>query len=262
MQLSSDELLLQRIGSLLKFNRRYKVAGPHSEMVFSIFANSVDKTCVLNEYKKHNYTDRIPTEGMISKLMESSGRRPSSESDVREIMKDALSGYIFIVSALSCSNKFDAIAEYVYEMLMTQGILYRAFEDEPQLKEISDIVRCGNRYAIMEDVIDSEVYNLKTNLDEDAEAKCSQLTNMMKGKLNEYKSEGVVMFPSMDGDCYTNYVNTQINLALKYLLLVQVKMTPAQRKQERQNFIKDNRDSMTAIVPCIAVASTVENEIQ
>lgn len=239
-----NDIFIQAPSTPLKTSSNRRISSGFFAFVFTVLKNSIDNQCVLDEYEKHNATSRIPSNAELSSFIDGIENSRNVLELIERITKcdsKALSAQIYIGTALSCSTKFNLIADYVYEFLMMQNVLYKALENETnrQIKKNMDIFPCANRFAINENIVDSQQYQLPTDGDL---VDCDQMTEMFKGWAIESGNES----------CCSKNSKLFMRHFTKYFLLIQVEMTPEQKQLERKNFERDAREVVTNIKTCFA----------
>lgn len=255
---------LQRIRTILNtFSTNCEhVSSNKSSPIFKMFGKSVDEKCVLDEYikkdKRQNLIDDIHIESGINATVSyysHCGPNLNSTETTTKFLKQIYYAANFISVAASCSDKLKPLAEYVFEMLMAQGIIYRAFADEPEFKDFPDIINCLNRLAIRQNLVDLDSFQLRTDMDEDAKTSCAMILFTFKYtfelKVEIYTAALLKVIPDADEKCFENHITSLKKFVFKYFSMMQFEMTPEQKQKEKMNFIKDIRDILATNTPCI-----------
>lgn len=197
---------------------------------FDDFMKSVDKRCMLNEYKKRSLFNQL-------------------------LNKNAFNGKMAVVAnaalfntAAMCSNKTDAILTFMFENLMTFELLVRAFVDDPTYKEYADIVTCANSYAFEKRIINPRANNINHTLREGTVKICMTLIRRVDSLTERLKLQVPQYFKS---ECPVKLFGIAKRFIVKNILLVQVQLNQEQKLHERNNFIADARKIMEEIVECV-----------
>lgn len=200
----------------------------------------IKKECIIASYKKHSSLDMIPTAQNLAKL-------PTKKAKTK-------AGITFFVALASCYKKGDVILEYIFESFMTNGILIRAFIDEPAFKKHADFVACANYYSTKNHFWDPKEYNFtpKPVSDEDM---CDEITAMgdlafIQAAQDAYSS---VFAEDYNKKCYRGVALKLKAFVVKTVVLLQVEMTDDKKREERAHFVKDFYAILEDFVTCNSI---------
>lgn len=224
---TKDEVAMGKINDIFEEARHTieKQTGP-LKMLGSVLLNSVDKSCMLNNYKNHGLIDKIPN----IKLQ-------PTEADI----------IVLLGIARTCSSKTQYSIEFMFEAFMSTHPLLQAFIHEPEFKEIADTLLCVNSYAVKNKYIDPEVYKINHTLSRSAEASCNVQTEKV---LKEIDHDEDKYGNTMSAECIKEIVDGVKTVVLKYGLLVQIELSGEQKKKLKDNFVKEVRKNDEKLVVC------------
>ena len=211
-QLTDDEAI-----SLINDNMFAGEEEKYKDNEFAKFiVNKINQTCVLNHLKKHNAVEQI--------------LRPSHEAE------DSSRLLILLLSTM-CLKNLDALLDYTFENYMTFNILYRAFIDEPELKEYSDNFKCFNAYAIEHKIFDAQMYKLNTDVIE--VELCEKRKEIVRENIDHlFIGKFFKSFNFKNIKCFQEVVPRVENSILRSILLIQTELTASQRILEKSKFIE------------------------
>ena len=231
----TDEKTMKYVNEM--FDSLANPSGPKEELMKDIL-DGIDRKCIFNQYKKYNFEDQV-----FSKENE---RMKNSE----------VSKIAVIIFATQCDTSVDALLEYFFENFMTFRILYKAFADEPEIKDYIDRVRCLSAYAVNHKIVDTTTYTFKTEVDNSE--RCEAEKQMIRGLADEFISDTITQLEAGDSqDCLQKSMTTAENYILRNALLIQIDLTDEQKVTERQNFVKDMHKLLEDVIHCF-VAQTNE----
>lgn len=206
----------------------------------------IKKECILSSYKKHSSVDMIPSAQNLRKF-----------ATKKEEIKTKIT---FLATLISCYRKGEVILEYVFESFMTNGIIIRAFIDEPAFKEPADIVACANYYAVKNHLWNPKEYNFtpKPVRDEDM---CDEMTAMGDLIFIQTVQEGYssVFAEEYNKKCYRGVALKLKEFIVKTVMLLQVEMTDDKKREEREHFVKDFYVMIEDFVSCNSIPAPFEH---
>lgn len=206
----------------------------------------IKKECILESYKKHSSVDMIPSDVNLMKLK-------TKKEKTKAIIT-------FGVTLASCYKKGDVILEYIFESFMTNGILIRAFIDEPAFKKHADVVACANYYAVKNHYWDPKEYHFtpKPVSDEDM---CDEMSAMGDLAFIQTAQEGYnsVFAEEYNRKCYRGVALKLKEFVVKNVMLLQVEMTDDKKREERAHFIKDFYAILEDFVTCNSIPAPVKH---
>jgi hypothetical protein len=228
----------KKLSNFIDFVRNEIKGEKMKEKVFyPILLNSVDQSCMLTQYQKFGLVEMIPDSPQ--------NNRHTRFSDEQ----------MFIAAniAAMCSSKNYDILDFIFENLWTSKILLKAFINEPELKDIKDMMTCANNYAVTNGIIDPAVNPIKHELAHDLEDKCEELTTIAKVAISGFKLK---VREASKRVCSFKIVDDLEKFVLKNVLLLQVDMTEGQKNVMKKNFVKDVRLIMEKMLTCAAKEPT------
>lgn len=205
--------------------------------------NAVDRKCMLQEYQRLDIVDRIP----------------SSYRQLQRGDTDVL--FSFMAAGLNCYDKFNIFVEYGFEMLMTQGILVRAFIDDPEMGTIKKYLTCANYYAHKNEFWNPEDYSLEYQLDGEVKDACEETIELMEAAWKKHnKSFFRHEVQESNVECYSQVFRAIKKILVKYPLLVQVDLTAEQHDEEFVNLKRDVRGVIKRFNRCASLHEEEERE--
>lgn len=142
---SSDEVAFEDIESMFASFGEYKAPftltiNKKQHFLSDKILPSIDRQCMLTEYKKHDYVDKID----MQKLKPYSDRM--------------MAKWTFIAVAAPCSSKFSPLMEFVFENAMTLNIIWKTFKDDEEFSPFNEALTCANSYAVKNNYLDPEEF--------------------------------------------------------------------------------------------------------
>ncbi|CRL01057.1 CLUMA_CG014209, isoform A [Clunio marinus] len=202
--------------------------------------NSIDQSCVLRKYKENHMLQDIQTPIVnIAALEEGEG------------IDAAL---VFGNIALSCSNKLKGVLAFIFENLMSYGSLIDVFRDEDPFKEFIDDLVCYNNYAVRSNFLDPNAYShLNYELVNKTQEECDAEIAENKKDITELLDDVAIFVGEGHRNCYqTEIINTAEKIFMKYLLLIPLGLTDAQKMEEKTAFINDIVGFLERLLTCNA----------
>jgi hypothetical protein len=226
------------------------------KIISSVFLNSLDQNCILANYQKNGIVDKIPTPRRFS------FRRKSYPTTAEEVEED-LKPMIFFSIAVECSSKTDDILEFFFENLWTSKILLKAFINEPEMKDIKDMMTCANNYAVTNGIINPAVYQINFEVTDDFKDQCLEWVNASEKSIISYKKQ---VLRDSQRDCSRKIVDSSVNFAIKNVLLLQVDMTEEGKSLVKKSFLEEFHQIFEKITKCASGEANenfrMENEIE
>lgn len=210
-----------------------------ANIVFSIYPlikRSFDPKCMSDNQKLHHFDAKyIELANKLDHL---------TDSEKIEI------AFIHLSTAVRCAKKIKPINEFLFDFVMSFGHLVRAFKDEPELADIKKYLRCANNYVVTKKFWDNVKYPIDYEFINDEEkTECEALKTMLHDAINDTGDlpEEIGHFVS---DCLKKSTQDSIDYAVKFLLLLQVDLTPEQRDHEFDSFFNGNIKMFDDQVSC------------
>lgn len=208
--------------------------------------DSFDRKCIVNEYKRLDMLSQIPNSLGLDE--------PMDEDSVKKIVS-------FVVTTFGCYKRFNVLVEYVFEMVTTQGILLRAFIDDPELADVKKYVTCANHYAHTNNFWKPEDYSLQYEPASEDLERCEELIEMVeKAWKKTTKSFFRDVVTESDLECYSQFFRNLKKFLVKYPLLIQVELTDAQHDEEFLHFKKDFRGFFKKYARCSNLHRTYDSD--
>jgi hypothetical protein len=243
---NSDEDALKKIDELIQV---YKATIPSSDYfsyaIATIIMKSLDKNCMLDEYKTLGIENRLP-------------KFPPPGHTSIDFDKNIMRMMIFSGIGFLCSTKRNAILEFSFDSMATFQPLVKAFINETELKNYNDMLVCANNYAVQNEIIDPNLYNIQYELTEDNQEQCKQWKIRIIGEIEAISNS--IMNPtstSVNGkseviECGKQSYENGIKFFLKYSPIFQVELKEKQKHDLITKFIEDYKSDVHASMACFA----------
>lgn len=113
-------------------------------MIESVLQKSINKTCVVDDYKEHKMTERVP--------------------DVKA-MSQVLTVVNMVMFSTSCLSKTDFMIKFVIEMFMSYhyALLELSIHD-PKFKNYSEPIMCADNFEFKNKIIDLEKFPVNATI--------------------------------------------------------------------------------------------------
>ena len=224
-----DYQVKQKIDAVLDDSNLQKLADRSIVKFISIVSKSLDKSCMVNYYKKYNLVEKIPI-----------ANSPPREDDV-------VNYFIFLETAALCSTKTNAILEFSFENLMSYHTLLKAFINDPELVDLSDFLHCANKYAVTNGITIPHQYELNFTLKKETEEECNAMTRKLDVNFAMLKRD---FQKQINRPCVDFVINEMKKIMTRNILLVQVDLDEIQKRQEENNFVRDIRMVLEDSLKC------------
>lgn len=241
----SDETILEHIDEVINhltesLDFKHKLKGrDYFEGYVLKAVRHIDRQCILKSVKKYDSIDKIPT----TKFQKTHSH------------KELDTAYLSFIATLgSCYKKGDVILEYFFESWMTNGILIRAFINEKAFSKYADTIACINFYAVKNHYWEPKNYGFTLKAVEDEDL-CDEMTAAIDMVwIQESKKFYTQKFADEHNKkCYRGVSQKVKAFIVRYVTLLQLELTDAQRSIEKQNFIKDVYDLFEDLKMCGAI---------
>lgn len=221
------------------------------DFLINVYESTVDPNCTGDKYESFGLLERFSFDNLNRKSEQDSNQHPNSSSnDEAKLIGDRiLSELSFASIAMMCCTKLDAILEYTFELLMSQGILMRNFINETEFESLADIVTCANKYATDHKIFsDEETKNLTFPVDQES---CNAQIDEVKHAI----SKDVHRFATSENSrqCFMQIISRAEAFVVKYVVMMQFELTNIQKKQEQKRFIQDFRATIEGFMLCVAM---------
>jgi hypothetical protein len=229
--ISIEKLLKETEYSLNRNLRR------HSKFFFDL----VDKKCVRDKYDFHNLTQTLERDALPEDICESPMILKYSRFQTPTVLLS------FNSLVVQCFSKLDSVLEFMFENLMSYHNVYKSFVKEPALRNYTSYIWCANKYAVDHHIIDETIHGSKLKLDGFDDDFCQDTTVLVETALLTNKlgyREKLGLF------CSVKVVDDIVRHFIRTILLVQVDMSFADKKAEREGFVKTTRKLLEDIVDC------------
>lgn len=260
---SSDAESLAKISGNLDFaTAALKMDGSLSASISAAILDSVDKQCMLDEYKKLNIVDKIPKAPEIH-----IGGATTAAATSDDTSKHALQMIIFGAIGFMCSSKRDAILEFSFDLVLAFRPLTSGFINATNLAKYHDMLICANNYAVVNGIVDPAKYEIEYELTELNQVECKQRqieileemetisNSVMSSSANNRNARGDDDEASSnkdDEDCKKTVRDGSLKLTLKYIFVFQVKLSDQEQRELITQFIDDYRTNLEASMSCLA----------
>lgn len=213
----------------------------------AIFTRSVDMNCAVEQLGKPQ-----EIKDTLNEILNIEGRKRTTKEETSLV-------YILLKISIPCSNKSRPVSDFIFDALMSLGHLVRAFKDEPEIKKYTKTpLKCLNAYAVKNKLINTAEYPIdyKLNNESDEAETCAELEAYAIGLLNEF----------MDGEpeCMKVFIRKRVDNLLRTILLLQVELTPEQRKTESDRWFNDEMELIknegTCSLESLAMESSESDE--
>lgn len=187
---------------------------------FAIFERSVDIKCAAEQLKSDAKHKRI-----FNNLLSKENR--SRKEQVKF-------NFILLKATIPCSNKIRSVSNFVFDAIMSLGHLARAFKDEPEIREISNPnLKCLNYYAVSKGLFDVSQYELNP-VDHKFENELHQINFCNRNNANVELLFNEIL--ENEPECMRKLMRKSLDSLLRTVLLMQVELSPEQRKIEQTLF--------------------------
>lgn len=231
--ISSDDNILDGINKILT-RTRGNLENNFEKTIYNVIVKSLDKQCMVDQYKLFNLIDAVP-----------------NEENIRGIKSGKTIAVFFDIVTL-CSSKTDVLLEYAFKNLMTHQILLKAFIDDPALKEFSTMLKCANKYAVDRKILDPSTLNLEYTFDtEKEEADCAEMIEQYQMILLLYVDD----FRRAFGSTCT-IISEAEKLVVKYVLKIQIDMSSEQKSSEKKSLVEEAHIILKDFLRCAAQESS------
>lgn len=251
---SDDEIRAKISRNLESISSALLMDGSFGANIFAAIMQSVDKQCMLDEYKKLNIVDKIPA----------TPESHQSRSTSNDPSKNALKTAIFTGIGFMCSSKRDAILEFTFDMILAFRPLTSGFINETNLQQYHDILICANNYAVVNGIVDPAKYEIEYELTEQNQVECKQRQIEILEEM-ETISNSIMSSSARRGnrddedgdnkevdDCRKLVRDGSLKFGLKYIFLFQVKLNDEQQHELIEQFIADYRTNLETSMSCLA----------
>lgn len=205
-------------------NVAFPARQPH-EKVLEALLKSTDRQCIANKFNEHGLQDLI--------LNLDLGRVDT--------------GLAFISSVVLCHPKTDVVLHFLFENLMTNSILYKAFIDDPAVQDYTSYIWCANKYAISKSYLENSVYGSNVKVSADNDEMCGETIMMSELAINSVKSE---IQRKLNKLCVNESFKGVQKLLIRAILMIQFDLSAEQKQQEREKFVKGFRAVLEDIFKC------------
>jgi hypothetical protein len=226
-----EKLLEETEFTLNKNVRRY------SKFLFDF----VDKKCLRDKYDAHNLTQILERDAWPEDICES----PMTSKQTRFQTPTVVLSFNSLV--VQCFTKVDSVLEFMFENLMSYHNVYKSFVKEPALRNYTSYIWCANKYAVDHHIIDETVHGSKLKLDDFDDDSCQDATVLVETALWTHKlgyRQKLSLF------CSVKVVDDIVRHFIRTILLVQVDMSFADKKIERERFVNTTKKLLENIVDC------------
>ena len=243
---NSIELEAEQKISELVDNLSNLKSGGMEKMMLTMLANSLDKNCMLAQYRKFGLLGMLTNNtNEIDDGENSNEMFKNQETRVEEEVEKLVLNSVFAM----CSNKNYVILEFIIENWWTHKILLNAFINEPEMKEYKNMLTCANNYAVKNGIIDPKFYQIKHELSEDIDEQCDEWVAIVKQQIFDFKME---TRRATSRRCSLKIVDSVEKFLVKNILLLQVDLTEAQKRKEKKHFNRDFNQILESILECAA----------
>ena len=195
-----------------------------------VLINSLDKKCIYDHYNDNHLLQHMTVEEIFE----------NEPSDMNPF-------YASINVFSLCSSKLDVLSEFLFENIRTNRILYKAFVDEPSLKNFTDYIWCANKFAVENHFIDEVVYGQKLKVADDNNESCDEMMEIIKVGLSIYN---LATRRKLNTPCVIRPLIQFEKAVFKTILMVQVDLTHEQQRLERENFVQVIRNLLEGTLKC------------
>lgn len=213
----------------------------------AILTRSVDMNCAVEQLRKPK-----EIKDTLNEILNVEGRNRTSKEETSLV-------YILLKISIPCSNKSRPVSDFVFDALMSLGHLVRAFKDEPEIQKYTKTpLKCLNAYAVKNKLINAAEYPIdyKLNSETDETETCTELFAFAIGLLNEFMDD--------EPECMKVFIRKRVDNWLRAILLLQVKLTPEQRKIESDRWFNDEMELIknegTCALQSLAMESSSESD--
>jgi hypothetical protein len=165
---------------------------------------------------------------------------------------------VWLTVSMQCSDKSNAIVEFVFENLMTFHVLYKSIMKEPALRNYTHYVNYANKYAVDNHFIGETVHGTKVNIAVDNEDNYSEFRELVNVATGVAKIGARKEFMRT---CAIGIVDDLEKLFAHTVLLIQFELTFDQKRKERENFVRGVKNFFDAILPCAVTPRTQLPEV-
>lgn len=209
--------------------------------IIKMFERSIDLKCKTKTLKTYKFDEKY-----VDYMKRLDQTTPASE--IREL------AFMDIITSYKCSNKLRLTDNFVFDLMMSFGHLYRAFKDEPELSLfVKFAVKCANNYVVNQKLWDLEKYPIDYELDELDSVECQGTKTFVEQLMgNDVEDENFTELKDLlSADCWKESRQYSFDLVLRTILLVQINLTAEQRQHESDKFFKLNMDKFDEQAICM-----------
>lgn len=199
---------------------------PVKHIFLKVGISSVDRKCMYRKYADNKVLKYI---------------------NLDEIKENPELGFVFASIAFQCSSKLDVLGQFVFDNFMTYHILYDAFVDEPALKNYTSYVKCANKYAIDNHVLEETVHGTKLKVPSGHSEICDEFNTVYKAYTSMIK---IMVRRKFERTCVISFLDYVEKVLFRTTLLIQVDLTPDQQKQEREKFVQEIHEVLKNVITC------------
>lgn len=198
------------------------------EGLSSFVVQSIDPVCMLHKYKKNKALDQIPR----------------SEFNLANSDNNILQHILYADFALQCVQGIQHILGYAFDNFHLKRVELENMLSGSDKMNYFDMLQCAEHYTVAKGLVDPKVYEIDSSLKGHQVQLCSAwsqevaaLEDMMSYQLGELS-------------CAENLVETVKNDVLKYGVLIQLDLSPRQKREVRQSLVQDFRAFLDAVMEC------------
>ena len=195
-----------------------------------VLINSFDKKCIYDRYNDNHLLQHLTVEEIFE------NKSPNTD-------------YIYTsVNVFSlCSSKLDVLSEFLFENIRTHSILYKAFVDEPSLRNFTDNIWCANKFAVENHFVNETVYGQKLKVAGDNNESCDEVMEIIKAGLSIIN---LAVRYELNTPCVIRPLIQFEKTLFNTILMLQVDLTHEQQRHEREHFVQEIRNLLEGILKC------------
>lgn len=198
------------------------------EGLSSFVVRSIDPMCMLHKYKKNKALNQIPR----------------SEFNLENFDGNILQHILYADFALQCVQGIQHILGYAFDNFHLKRVELENMLSGTDKMNYYDMLQCAEHYTVEKGLIDPKVYEIDSSLHGHQVQLCTVWSQEVASL------EEMMSYQVGDLSCAENLVETVKNDVLKYGVLIQLDLTPRQKREVRQSLVQDFRAFLDAVMEC------------
>jgi hypothetical protein len=244
---SEDEIANNAIADQFKDIRKLS----QNNKFVDILLRSIDQKCMVEKYKENKLVNMLTDEKIDMTHV-------TLETPIDPLL-------VFTNIGVLCSNKLNAILEFLFDNIFSFSGLIDAFKNEHFIEELLfDNLTCYNNYAVKMNILSHEKYpKLSITLVNQNQNECNETIDG-RNALEEALLEMALAFVATDhASCLGKEIKTlDDKTSLKYGLLLPIGLSDAEKREEKPKFVHDIREGLERILACVTQEKEVRKSLE